>query len=117
MRYWICPSRGARRLAQVELERALELVARIGVAPLERRRHAGAKVELRVPGIGGQRLAKTGRGGMRLASVERGPGGPFDQRAARIDLRGEDHAEEDGCERQQPAGAHRDLPHHDTVFS
>src|SRR4029077_16772826 len=41
---------GAPRLAElrIERERALELVAGVGVAALERRRHAGAEVQSRV---------------------------------------------------------------------
>ena len=52
-------------------QRALELVPRVGIAPLERGGHAGAEVQARVLRIGGQRFAKRLRRGVRLAGVER----------------------------------------------
>ena len=90
IRYCIWPS-SARACASfgVERQRALELVARVGVAPLERRRHAGAEMQPRVLRIGGERVAEPFGGGVRLAGVERRPRGALDQRAARIDLRAE----------------------------
>ena len=78
---------GARlRQLRVELERALELVARLGVAPFERRRHAGAKVELRVPGIGGNGAAEGFGRGAGISGCHSIPAAALEQRVLGIDL-------------------------------
>ena len=90
MRYCICPS-SARACVElrVERERALECVARVGVAALERRGHAGAEMEAGVLRIGRERFAEALGRRARLSGVERRPRRALDQRGARIDLRAE----------------------------
>ncbi len=91
--------------------------ARVGVAPFERRGHAGAEMEPRVLRIGGERLAKAFGGGVRLAGVERRPGRALDQRAARIDLRREAPRTAGTAPSAATGGLSCGPDHHDIVCS
>ena len=87
----------------IERERALELLACVGVATLERRGHAGAEVEPRVLRIGGNRLAERLGRRVRLPGGQRVPRAALEKRGTRIDLRADPRvgSQHDSCRRDQ----------------
>ena len=94
----------------IDGERALQRVFRIGVAPLQKRGDACAKQQLRVSGVGDERLAKRLRRGAGLSGGQRVPPGLLKKRCSRIDLRvggrREQHERESRCASAQSTSSH-----------